>query len=140
MQASEKMKGEPILEDRGKVVTTTVKEISPEGIRLEYNTQGQTTGKFNANGVSTVSIWLKTDGTAEWENKGIETTPEGDFIAVWGKGKGTSTGQGTQSWEGEVHFMTQSPKLSWLNDVKGWVEGTGNQATGESHAKIFQQK
>jgi len=24
--------------------------------------------------------------------------------------------------------------------VKGWVEGSGNQVTGESHGKIFEQK
>ncbi len=140
MQESQKMKGELLLEWHGKLVTTTVKEISPSGVTLAYNSQDKITGKFNATGFSTVTVWLKTDGTSEWENKGIGTTNEGDFIAGWGKGTGKNTGPTTQTWEGEVHFMSQSPKLSWLNNVKGWVEGSGDSATGESHAKVFQLK
>jgi hypothetical protein len=46
----------------------------------------------------------------------------------------------TGAWEGEIHFMTQSPKLSWLNNSTGWVEGQGNMATGESHGKIYAKK
>ena len=140
MQMSKKTKGDLLVENTGKLVSTTVREISPTGIKLEYNSQDQTKGRYKANGVSTTTVWLKTDGTAEWETKGIETTNEGDFIAAWGKGTGKNTSPTTQSWEGEVHFMTQSKKLSWLNDVKGWVEGSGNQVTGESHGKIFEQK
>ena len=137
---SKKMKGEPLLENTGKMVSTSVREISQTGIKLEINSQDQTKGKYKANGVSTVTVWQKTDGTSEWENKGVQTTNEGDFIAVWGKGTGKNTGPTTATWEGEVHFMTHSKKLSWLNNVKGWVEGEGNQATGESHGKIFEQK
>src|SRR5437773_2133026 len=40
----------------------------------------------------------------------------------------------------ELHFMTQSPKLSWLNNSTGWAEGQGNMATGESHGKIYAKK
>ncbi len=134
------MKGELLWELHGKQVTTTVKEISPSGVTLEYNSQDQVKGKINADGVSTVTVWLKTDGTSEWQTKGIGTTKEGDFIAGWGKGTGKNTGPTTATWEGEVHFMSQSPKLSWLNNVTGWVEGSGDTATGESHSKVFQLK
>jgi hypothetical protein len=137
---SKKMKGDLLLEVNEKTVSTSVRDISPTGIKLEFNSQDTTKGKHKANGNSTVTVWLKTDGTSEWESKGIQTTTEGDFIAAWGKGTGKSTGPTTQAWEGELHFMTQSKKLSWLNNVTGWVEGEGNQATGESHGKIFQQK
>jgi len=46
----------------------------------------------------------------------------------------------TGTWEGELHFMTQSPKLAWLNNSTGWVEGQGNMATGESSGKIYAKK
>jgi hypothetical protein len=90
--------------------------------------------------METVSVFQKPDGTNEWEVKAIETTPEGDFIAVIGRGRGKSTGPTTAQWEGEVQFMTQSPRLSWLNGKKGWVEGSGNQATGEFQNKVYEWK
>ena len=141
MQATKKKgKGELILENRGKLVTVTVKEISQTGITLEYNSQDQWTGKVNGRGNSTTTVRLKTDNTAEWESKGVAATNEGDFIAVWGSGTGKNTSPTTQTWEGELHFMGQSPKLSWLNTTTGWVEGTGDQVKGESHVKVFQKK
>jgi hypothetical protein len=134
------MKGDLLAEVHQKTVTTTVKDISQSGIKFDINSEVQTSGKVKARGLSTVSIWQKTDGTSEWENKGMLTTAEGDFIAVWGKGTGKNTGPTTASWEGETHFMSQSPKLAWLNNVKAWSEGTADQTKAESVARIYQQK
>ncbi len=133
-------KGEILGEFHGKTVTTTIKETTPMGVRIETNDQGEGTGKFNSTFMQTVSIFLKTDGTSEWEGKGIQTTKEGDFIVVNGRGKGRNTGPTTASWEGDVIFMTQSQKLSWLNSTKGWVEGAGDLATGEFHGKLYSRK
>ena len=134
------VKGELIGEVRGKSTTTTIKEISPAGVRMEVNDQGEVKGRYNASHMETVSIWLKPDGTNEWENKGIQATREGDFIVVTGKGRGKSTGPTTGSWEGDITFMTQSKSLAWLNTTRGWVEGTGNNATGEFHGKVYAKK
>jgi hypothetical protein len=134
------MKGEQILDVHGKSTGITINDISQSGIELEQNSTDQATGKFNAMGFSTVKVHQKTDGTSEWEQKGILNTMEGDFVAVWGKGNGKNTGPTSATWEGEVHFMTQSPKLSWLNNTKGWVEGSGDQARGEFHGRIFENK
>ena len=70
---------------------------------------------YHSNDTSTTTVWNKTDGSSEWESKGIQMTHEGDFIACWGKGTGKPTGPTSQMWEGEMHFMTQSPKLAWMN-------------------------
>ncbi|TLY12974.1 MAG: hypothetical protein E6K84_05395 [Thaumarchaeota archaeon] len=138
MQTSgQKKKGELLAEAKGKFVSTTVREISPSGIRLEINDEGQITGKYKANHIETVSVLQKTDGTNEWQTKGIETTPEGDFIALWGGGTGKATGPTTQQWEGQIQFMTQSRRLSWLNGTKAWVEGEGDAAKGEFHGKWY---
>ncbi len=134
------MKGELIFDSHQKRAGVAIKEISQSGIKLEQNSTDQVTGRINANGFNTVTLHLKTDGTIEWEGKEVMTTMEGDFIAAWGNGTGKNTSPTAASWEGEVHFMTQSPKLSWLNNTKGWVEGTGDQATGESHSKMFENK
>jgi hypothetical protein len=140
MQTTEKTKGELILEVHDKSTTTTVRDISQSGIKLEQNSVSQAKGKLNAQGMTTVSITLKTDGSSDWEMKGVMSTKEGDFLAVWGNGTGKQTGPTSADWTGEVHFMSQSPKLSWLNNVTGWVEGSGDNAKGESSAKIYEQK
>ncbi len=134
------MKGDLLLETRSKTVTTTVKDISQSGIKFDINSELQTTGKIKARGLSTVSVWQKTDGTSEWENKGMLTTAEGDFLAVWGKGTGKNTGPTITAYEGETHFMSQSPKLAWLNNVKAWTEGTTDQTKPEHVGRIYQQK
>lgn len=140
MQSTGNMKGELIFELHSKSVTVTVRDISETGIKLEQNSVDQANGKVNANGFSTVTIWQKVDGSSEWENKGVLTTTDGDFIAAWGKGTGKNTGPTTAAWSGEVHFMSQSPKLAWLNGAKGWVEGNGDQAKGEAWGKVYLQK
>ncbi len=128
------------MEIHDKSVTTTVRDISESGIKLEQNSTSQVTGKVNAMGMSTISYTLKTDGSNVWELKGIMNTMEGDFVAVWGGGTGKATGPTTAAWTGEVHFMSTSPKLAWLNTVKGWVEGSGDNAKGEAWGKVFAQK
>ena len=140
MQATAKTKGELIFENHAKTVTTTVREISPAGVKLESNSQDQITGRLNAQGVSTVTSWQKTDGTSEWEVKGIETTSEGDSFVGWGKGTGKQTGPTTFAVEGEMTLMSQSPKLAWLNNAKIWAEGVGDQAKGEFVGKFYLQK
>jgi hypothetical protein len=137
MQTTGKTKGELIFENHSKIVTTSVREISPTGIKLESNSQDQLTGRVKAQGVSTITILQKTDGTAEWELKGIATTPEGDSFAGWGKGTGKNTGPTTQAVQGELTFMTQSPKLAWLNNAKVWAEGSGDTAKGEFVGKFY---
>ena len=131
--------GEPILETSSKIAGTTILDISQNGIKMEINRTGQTKGKYHSNDTSTTTIWNKTDGTSEWESKGIQMTHAGDFIAAWGKGTGKPTGPTSQAWEGEMHCMTQFPKLAWMNAATFWIEGTGDQAKGESHAKIYQK-
>jgi hypothetical protein len=133
-------KGELIGELRGKSVTTTIKEITPFGVRIATNATGQFTGKYTAPYMDTVNISLNRDGTAQYEMKAIQNTMEGDFVIVTSRGDGKSTSPTTMEFEGEVAYMTQSQKLAWLNTTKGWIEGTANNATGEVQAKIYAQK
>jgi hypothetical protein len=140
MQTSQKTKGELILDVHDKSTTTTVRDITQSGIRLEQNSVSQVKGKLNGQGMTTVSLTQKTDGSSEWEMKGVISTKEGDFLAVMGNGTGKATGPTSAEWTGEVHFMTASPKLTWLNNVTGWVEGSGDNAKGESWGKIYEQK
>jgi hypothetical protein len=140
MQASGSAKGELLMEVHDKTTGTTILDISETGIKLQQNSNSQVKGKVNAMGMSTVNVTTKTDGSNEWQMKGIMNTHEGDFIAVWGGGMGRNTGPTSATWTGEVHFMSTSPKLAWLNNMTGWVEGSGDNAKGEAWGKIFEKK
>jgi hypothetical protein len=133
-------KGELLYEVKSKNVNVTIKDIGPNGITMEMNDRGEISGKFHGNHIDTVTVTQKTDGTNDWQVKSIINTKDGDMVVSWGGGKGRMAGPQTGTWEGELHFMTQSPRLSYLNNTTGWVEGQGNMATGESHGKIYTKK
>ena len=130
-------KGTLLGESRAKAAPITIKEITPFGIRAEYNDVGQFAGVFTANINDTLTAFLKNDGTFDFEVKGLWTTKEGDFIVINALGTGKMTGPSTSFAEGEVLFMTQSPRLSYVNNKKYRAEVTADMATGESHAKFF---
>jgi hypothetical protein len=139
MQSQQQAKGEVIAELRGKTDSFSIKDISSNGVRMENNDVGQITGKYQGNFMETISINMKTDGTSEWEGKGIQMAGK-DMVVVTGHGKGRRTADGNVSFEGEQKFMTQSPSLSWLNNTKGWIEGTANQADQTFTAKVYAKK
>ena len=130
-------KGTLLGEVREKAAPLTIKEITPFGIRCEYNASGQFAGTYTANVNDTVTLFLKNDGTFDGEVKGVWYTKEGDFVIVHAHGTGRMSGPTTSTSEGEVLFMTQSPKLSWLNNKKFRLEATADMATGESRGKFF---
>jgi hypothetical protein len=140
MQSSQKTKGDEVIEIRSKMVGTTIKDISQTGITMEMNSDVQIKGKFNGQGRATTTVVMKTDGTSTWENKGMLFTNDGDMLAMWGKGTGKSAGPTSQTWDGEMHAMSQSPKLAWVNNAKLWTEGKGDSVKNESVAKVFQVK
>jgi len=117
MQSSQKTKGEEVFEMRSKTVTTTVKDISPSGVTIELNSEGQSKGKINAQGVATTTVVMKTDGTSTWENKGIFNTNDGDMLVIWGNGTGKSVSPSTQAWEGERHEPVTQARLAQQREV-----------------------
>jgi hypothetical protein len=140
MQTQSLRKEELLGEIRGKIVSRSIKDITPLGVRLELINEAQFVGgKYNATHLETVNMFQKVDGTLEWESKAVETTLEGDFVAINGKGNGKVTGP-TSVWaEGEFDYMTRSPKLSWLNGAKSRIEVTANMAVGEFDIKVYSQ-
>jgi hypothetical protein len=139
MQSQQQSKGEVIAELKGKTDSFSIKDISANGIKMENNDVGQITGKYQANFMETVSIHMKTDGTSEWEGKGIQMVGK-DMVAATSRGKGHTTADGKIWFEGEQKYMTQAPSLSWLNTTKGWIEGTANQADQTFTAKVYAKK
>ncbi len=135
----EKTKGELIGEFHNMMITTTVKELSPTGVRMEVNIEGEIKGKLNARSIDTTNVLFKTDGTYDYETKSVATTTEGDTVVLWGSGTGRSTGPMTASFEGEVHYMTQSPRLDWLNNATARTEGTVDRMSREIQGKAYKK-
>jgi len=138
MQTQTQKTGELLGEIRGKTVSRSIKDITPLGIRLELNNEGKFVGgKYVANHLETVSVFQSLDGSLQWETKGLDMTTEGETVVISGRGTGKATGPATIWAEGETVYMTQSPKLAWLNTTKGRVEVTSNNQTGEFEIKVY---
>jgi len=115
----------------------TIKEVAPFGVVVEANGVGNFTGVYNATENETCTMFLRMDGTFDWRLKVIQSTNEGDLIAGIGQGTGKVTGPKLQKGEGEVLTMTQSPRLSWLNNKKWRFEYTLDASTTEYDEKFF---
>ncbi len=137
MMTTQLEKGSLLGESRTKVGPYTIKEITPFGLKIERNDSGQFTGAYTANVMDSLTIFLKNDGTLDWEAKSLSYTKEGDLIVSHAHGTGRMSGPTSSTVEGEALLMTQSPKLSWLNNKKFRVEGTGDLATMEDRVKFF---
>jgi len=127
-------------EQHSKTVSTTIRDITPEGVKMEINYQGKVSGKFAGMTTGTTTIVSKLDGSSTWEDKLIGMTEKGDMFVAWGKGTGKMTSPGMTSWEGEAQAMSQSPGLSWLNNAKFKSSGTADLAKGEAHGEFADAK
>ena len=56
---------ELFLELRGKNTTRSIKDFSPEGIRLESNLEGECKGVYNATYYATITMPVKPDRTID---------------------------------------------------------------------------
>ncbi len=116
----------------------TIRDITPDGIKLELNFEGQTKGKVEGRYYGTSSLVQKIDKTIDLDTKIIETTHDGEMLVYYGKGHGKITSPDWNDWQAEVEFMTMSPKYAWLNGKKALVEGLTNIGKGEINAKIYE--
>ena len=123
-----------------KTTSVTIREFTPDGVRLSYNNQGTVKGQYEAAHMETVDAMFKQDGSYVFESRGLDATSDGDLVIIRAKGTGKQVSPTAVQAEGEATFMTQSKKLEWLNSVKGRFEGTYNTVTGEFNAKVFSQK
>jgi hypothetical protein len=123
-----------------KTTTVTIKEFTPDGVKLTYNLQGTTRGQYEAAHMETVDAFFKPDGTFDFEARGIDQLQDGDVVLILGKGTATTVSPTSVHAIGEATYMTRSKKFDWLNSSKGRFEGTYDPSTGEFVAKVFAEK
>ena len=131
-------KGQLLAETQEKILSTTIKEITPFGNKLEFNLAGQVAGALYAGQhIETANVLLKNDGTLEGEFKAIETTKEGDVLVFSAKGVGKQTGISTASVEIEALILTQSKRLAQLNNSWIRIDGTADFGAGDVRLKYY---
>jgi hypothetical protein len=123
-----------------KTTSVTIREFTPEGVRMSYNLQGTVKGQFEAAHMETVDALFKPDGTYDFESRGLDLTTAGEMILVRAKGIGRMVSPTSIHAEGEATYQTTAKNLEWLNSAKGRFEGTYDQNTGEFIAKVFAQR
>lgn len=129
--------GEMVGEVRAKLVTRTIKDITPFGVKMEVNGEGLFSGnKLTGKHMETISMMQWGDGTFDWENRTMVTTMEGEVVLFVGSGMGKATGPTTVWGEGEALCMTQVPRLASLNGQRFRTEVAGDQATGDYQVKV----
>jgi hypothetical protein len=133
-------KRELLGETKEKATAVIIKEFLQDGAKVQFNSMGETKGKYNGSHMETVDVFLKMDGTNEWEARGMDITKEGDIIMITGKGTGKQESATTGSFTGEVSYMTMSKRLAWLNSTKGWIEGKLDQRNNEAIIKAYAAK
>jgi hypothetical protein len=129
-------KTEMLVEIKEKTATVIIKEFSPDGAMIQYNSSDEAKGEnYRANHMETTDVKMKMDGTNEWESRSMEMTKEGNVVMISGRGTGRSN-----NFSGEVTYMTNSPRLSWRNNTKAHVEGTTDTKSNEATIKVWAQK
>ena len=126
-----------LAEIKEKTTAVIIKEFNADGAMIQYNSMGEVKGKYHGIHMETADVKLKMDGTNEWDVKAMETTKEGDVVMATGSGTGRQENAMEGSFSGEVTYMTNSPRLSWLNNTKGWVEGRTDQRNLEATIKVY---
>ena len=136
----EAWKGMPeefVYEVREKATSVTIKDFTPEGVRLSYNLQGLVKGQYDAARVESANALLRPDGSGDIEIRIMDRTAEGEVILIPGKGTVKAVGPKVFHVEGTNTFMTTSKRMAWLNPAKGRFEGTFDMSTGEAVVKCF---
>ncbi len=130
-------KEELLLVLKAKNTTRTVKDFSPEGISLEDNFEGESTGVYNASHYGTITVLIRPDGTNEYEVRQIDTTGDGDTILLYFKGISTRETPAHNKFVGENTFQTAAKSLAWLNGIQARHEGEYNPVTGIETLRVY---
>jgi len=130
-------KREPIAELKEKIDAIVIKDFNKDSANLQYNSTGEVKGRYHAIHAETVDINLRTDGTLDWEVRAAEITKEGDNIMISGNGTGLQEPDMTSSIRGQVVCMTNSSRISWLNNLRVDVDGKIDQKNKEISMKMY---
>ncbi len=133
--------GEQLWEGTGKTQIMIVKNLSADGVTVEYTWAGDVKGVGKAKGVNGSIIFTGTK-LSPLTNKGAGTTTgqgilftSKDMAAIKSSGYGNPRWEKTKSVELR-NFFTASERLSWLNGAAAIVTQEGDPAWKEFKISI----
>ena len=100
---------------KAKNTTRTVKDFSPEGIRLEDNLEGESKGVYNASFYGTINLLAKPDGTIDYEVRQIDTTSDGDTVLLYFKGKSIIESPTHNKFVGDLPDLIKEARMAQRN-------------------------
>jgi hypothetical protein len=137
--SGERLLGEVIEEERGKVTSRRV--IDAEKMKIEHNftsmskirgVEGTNMGKYVSQ--------AQPDGSLYGEGEGIFMSQDGEAVSWKGQGLGAFTGPGKVRFRGSLIYTTQSKgKLASMNNVFGVFEHFGDME-GEMTSTVWEWK
>jgi hypothetical protein len=132
-------KSEAMAKIQEKILSRTIKEITPFGVRIELNLEGHISGDlYTGQHMETVTLFQKTDGTFESEARAIESTKDGDVFVISYKGTGKQTGLTTMWGESVGIIMTRSKKFAQLNNARFRAEVNADVSTGDVQVSCYE--
>jgi hypothetical protein len=131
-------KREPIAEIKEKVDALIIKDFNQNGAMLQYNSSGDVKGRLHGIHMETSDVNLKMDGTMDWTVRAIETTKDGDSVMITGNGTGMmEAGSYKGTIKGEITYMSNSSRMSWINNLRGDVDGEFDLKDKDISMKVY---
>ncbi len=131
-------KREPIAEIKEKVDALIIKDFNQNGAMLQYNSSGDVKGRLHGIHMETNDVNLKMDGTMDWTLRAIETTKDGDSVMITGNGTGMmEAGSYKATIKGEITYMSNSSRMSWINNLRGDVDGEFDLKDKDISMKVY---
>jgi hypothetical protein len=130
-------KREPIVEIKKRISSVVIKDFNTDGAEIQLNSAGEMKGRYHGSHMETVDSTFKVDGSSSWQVKAMEYTKEGDAIMMMGAGTSQMVRPMEATIIGEVTYMTNSPRLNWLNGAKADLNGMIDFKNGETHLKVY---
>jgi hypothetical protein len=127
---------ELLLELKSKNTTRSVKDFSPEGIRLESNLEGEAKGVYNATFYATITMLVSQIKplTTKYDRSTRPATATCPRVL---QGEEHHREPTHNKFVGETTFQTSSKKLTWLNGMKARHEGEYNPVAGENDFRVY---
>jgi len=131
-------KREPIVEIKEKIDAITIKEFNQNGAMLQYNSSGEVKGRYHGIHMETTDVTFKMDGTMDWQVRAIESTKDGDNIMITGNGTGMMEADSYKgTLKGEILYMSNSSRLTWINNLRADVDGEFDLKDKDISMKIY---
>ena len=136
--------GEKLFEEKGKLTSANVRSVHPvEGTKMEVSFMSEIQGLGrcpSGKNVGSATIHQYPHGVVDASHQGVFTTAGGDQYMWWAHQKGKVVEGGKIKALIMVTGYSNSPKLSWMNNLIMVLDAEFNPATQEFTSTAYEWK